>query len=370
MILSPKHDPRQAAEKQPDTAERVRSLAFTDTLFRDTSEKPAFETVNPDGSEINRRKNLSAIFAEYLREHGTGRQKKKSIRISECGAEIEFGVYLDKDGNNQHGIRRARFCGAKLCTFCAKGRAMNERERFAVALNTIHDPEWIPEWKPARGRSVDNVIWLSLTLTVPNVPVTDVGQTITKMQKAFTNMVRRKQWPALGWVRNLEITKEKKRPDYAHPHFHCLLPVRPSYFKSGNYLNVKQWSRLWSDCYGSDIDLQVKVSRVRSKNKESNTGQSGVPYDAILECIKYPNKLDESMIVDNPEWITELDRQLHKRRLLESGGIVGEAYKMANRERIKQFKAEMRGQLNMFYSAIWGDSERSYSIKDRPAYVN
>ncbi len=57
--------------------------------------------------------------------------------------------------------------------------------------------------------------------------------TVKEMNKSWNKLVKRKQFPALGWVKSLEVTKSQDLT--AHPHFHCLLVVPSNYFSCSVY---------------------------------------------------------------------------------------------------------------------------------------
>lgn len=53
--------------------------------------------------------------------------------------------------------------------------------------------------------------WIFLTLTVPNVPVEQLGEQLTKMNQAWKRFTQRKAMRFIkGFVRTTEVTREKK----------------------------------------------------------------------------------------------------------------------------------------------------------------
>lgn len=166
---------------------------------------------------------------------------------------------------------------------------------------------------------------------------------------AFQRLIERKQVADIleGWYRSLEvthdldpyITKERlqnakayyKRlglktgdvnPNYDtfHPHFHCLLAVKSSYFSGQRYIKQAEWARLWKESLRIDYDPSVDVRRV----KEDKAG-------AIAEVAKYAAKAGDYIIPDDWELTIEtvklLDKALHKRRLIAYGGVFKEIHK-------------------------------------------
>jgi plasmid rolling circle replication initiator protein Rep len=152
--------------------------------------------------------------------------------------------------------------------------------------------------------------WLFVTLTVKNCPITELRATLQHMNKCYQRMVQRKIWPADGWLRSTEVTRG--RDGSAHPHFHCLLMVKPSYFGT-NYMKQDEWVELWRSCARLDYD-PIMDTRAVKRGKQ--------PMQLIPELLKYCTK--ESDLVADQEWFLELTRQMHKLRCIATGGVLKE----------------------------------------------
>ena len=50
----------------------------------------------------------------------------------------------------------------------------------------------------------------------------------------------------------------------AHPHFHCLVLVPPSYFAGRAYMKKADWIELWCDCMRFDYKPVIDVKAVKS----------------------------------------------------------------------------------------------------------
>jgi plasmid rolling circle replication initiator protein Rep len=85
--------------------------------------------------------------------------------------------------------------------------------------------------------------WLFLTLTQKNVPIGELRDTLTEMNRSFRKMVDYSRFPSVGWLRSTEVTRG--RDGNAHPHFHCLLMVPASYFSGRGYLKQADWVEMW-----------------------------------------------------------------------------------------------------------------------------
>lgn len=91
--------------------------------------------------------------------------------------------------------------------------------------------------------------WLFLTVTLKNCPIGELRQTLDWMNKSFVRLTKLKEWPGVGWIKSVEVTRGKN--GNAHPHLHVLLMVEPGYF-GPNYLSQERWVDLKSlKCFKS-----------------------------------------------------------------------------------------------------------------------
>lgn len=130
-----------------------------------------------------------------------------------------------------------------------------------------------------------NLDFIFLTLTAPNVKAENLNEEIKKYNKSFKKLSERKEFKKIsrGYVRKLEITYNEERNDY-HPHFHVIVVVNKSYFKSRDYLSKKKFLKLWQECMNDDSISQVDVRRIDMNDKKS-----------VLEIAKYGAKDSEYM---------------------------------------------------------------------------
>jgi plasmid rolling circle replication initiator protein Rep len=155
--------------------------------------------------------------------------------------------------------------------------------------------------------------WLFLTLTVRNMPVQELRQSLQEMNKAWHRLVKRPEFASNveGWIRTTEVTRGADGS--AHPHFHALLMVRPSYFGKG-YVKQERWVDLWRECARLDYQPSVRISAVKPK-----PGTSESPLRrAVAETLKYSVKPADMQ----GEWLIELTRQVYKLRFIASGGAL------------------------------------------------
>jgi plasmid rolling circle replication initiator protein Rep len=150
--------------------------------------------------------------------------------------------------------------------------------------------------------------WLFLTLTQKNCEITELKETLTWMNKSWQRLTQLKAWPAEGWLRSTEVTRGKDGS--AHPHFHCLLMVKPGYFGK-NYINQGEWVEMWQRSLRIDYSPVLDVQAVKK-------GQQ--PMQLVPELLKYCVK--ESDLVCDRQWFLELTRQVHKMKAVVVGGML------------------------------------------------
>lgn len=176
-----------------------------------------------------------------------------------------------------------------------------------------------------------------LTLTVQNCKIEDLKATCKHLNKSFLKLLRGKKLAkyfyirektatsaVAGYYKALEITKEKERDGYAHPHIHALLHFPPDYFKGENYISQKVFAELWQNAAGLDYSPVIDVRLVKPK-KNSLDDKFGGLFDAVLEVTKYPNKAADLLVC--PDWTKEYIRQMHNVRLTDVGGTLREFIK-------------------------------------------
>jgi plasmid rolling circle replication initiator protein Rep len=227
-------------------------------------------------------------------------------RIRDCTGYLGFAWEADPDtGENRLKLRSAHFCRVRHCPVCQWRRSLMWQARFLKAL-------------PGIEAAHPKVRWLFLTLTVRNVPITELRSQIRSMNEAWHRLVKRHEFASnvLGWIRTTEVTRG--RDGSAHPHFHCLLMVRPSYFGKG-YVKQERWVDLWRECARLDYRPSVRIQVVKPKSG-TKPGSTESPLRwAVAETLKYSVKPEDMM---NRDWLLELTKQVHRLRFIASGGAL------------------------------------------------
>lgn len=222
-------------------------------------------------------------------------------RIQQCSRLLGFALEAQDSGESKLKLRETRFCRVRHCPVCQWRRSLMWRARFFNALPSVLEAH-------PKGR------WIFLTLTVKNCPLQELRATVRGMNQGWQRMIQRKSWPAQGFIRSTEVTRGADGS--AHPHFHCLLLVKPSYFGAG-YMKQADWVELWKQAQRLDYDPIVDVRAV--KPAPGSADQTGLTI-ALLETLKYGVK--PSDLVASASWLVELTHQLHKTRAVSVGGVL------------------------------------------------
>ena len=268
----------------PDSFLQDREAVFTSALS-ELSEK--------DRSWDKHRYSADLVANLYRGEHDFDTYAQ---RMDSCAQFLDFKLVPDRDlGLLQLKLSGARFCRVRNCPICQWRRSLRWKARALRAL-------------PLVVNDYPNYRWLFLTLTQKNCLVSDLRETVTEMNKSFKRLTKLKDWSAEGWIKSLEVTRGTD--GRAHPHFHCLLMVAPSYF-GFNYINQQEWTELWQRSARLDYKPQVYV---RAVAKDCD------PTVLIPEILKY--SLKESDLYKSREFLLGVTKQLYKMRCISVGGVL------------------------------------------------
>lgn len=234
------------------------------------------------------------------RIYGDNQQYRKlAERTDSCANRLLFGWADNRTtGESQLKLQQAMFCKVRSCPVCEWRRSMRSVATFFKKV-----PELEAAYPTHR--------WLFLTLTVKNCALDDLRSTLAHMNKSWKRMIQRKDWPAIGWIKTVEVTRGANGS--AHPHFHVLLLVKPSYFSGGGYVRQEQWVERWQSVARLDYEPVVDIRVIKPKHGMSL-------HAAAVELLKYGTKVTDAL--QNPDWLYGITEQLYKARFLASGGAL------------------------------------------------
>jgi plasmid rolling circle replication initiator protein Rep len=263
-------------------------------------------------------------------------------RIESCAQVLFFGSALDDSGHKTIRLKSAKFCRVRNCPVCQWRRSLMWKARLGKALPLIQ-------------RDYPKVRWLHLTLAVQNCKIEDLRANLKLMNDSWKRLTLLKVFPAIGWFKSLEITRDKNGD--AHPHFHILLIVQSGYFAGKNYIKQKEWIEIWKQCLRVDYDPTAYIQAIK------NLGDDNI-LEAIKEVAKYTVKGND--LIAEKEWLAELTRQTHKTRAISLGGIF-KTYlseeEATDKELVIGESPESQNEAtNPYYLAQWDKPDGRYTV--------
>lgn len=280
----------------------------TPQCVNNNAQKPldqALSDYSPKDSKWDTQRATVQDMSRFLFE--AQRFERWAERMDGCTRTLGFGEVVDTaTGEISPKLIQTFFCHCRHCQLCDGRKALVRMMRFKEAL-------------PAIEQAHPKARWILLTLTVPNKPVDELRATLQAMSKGWQRFSQRKAFkPVLGWIRATEVTQDKTRPDYAHPHYHALLLVPPSMLGGKQYVKHSEWLQLWRDCYRDQTITQVDVRAIKG----------GAMKGAVetLKAFNYSMKVDDLM-ARSPEWILEYMEQVQHMRFMAAGGVLKDALK-------------------------------------------
>ena len=243
--------------------------------------------------------------------------ERYAARITSCSGLLRFGWVDDSEtGESRLRLREAHFCRVRHCPTCQWRRALMWQARFYQSL-------------PALVAAYPKTRWLFLTLTVRNCEITEVGDTLTAMNAAWQRLIKRREFkPVQGWIRTTEITRGKDGT--AHPHFHALLMVPPSWFTGSKYVKHAKWVELWQESarldYAPVVDVRTVKPLKRQLDETTIEATAAALQGAVKETLKYSTKPGD--MTADADWFLELTRQTHRRRFVATGGALKDVLKV------------------------------------------
>ena len=259
-------------------------------------------------SESLKKITLHKLIAEKVNIAKMLEQSNRTERIEECGSMLNFlkerNIVTDEVRRR---LIKANFCKYRFCPMCQWRLARKVCREVLGRLRTIEE-------------SHNGVALLFLTLTIKNEPLTELNRTIKHLSASFNRMQKTQQYKSavLGSIRAIEFLGDNTEAGECHPHFHCLLVVPKSYFKSRDYINFEEWTALWQRSLRVDYRPIINVQRVKPKGKMSAI------VAAALEVVKY-SVTSSDLEKLSKEDFQELDRQTRNIRQYNYSGELKDA---------------------------------------------
>ncbi|MFC3848524.1 protein rep [Helicobacter baculiformis] len=234
----------------------------------------------------------------------------KAQRCAHCGDDLTFDKYRHLETSDiLRVLAWANFCKVRWCPMCAWRKASKLILEILSILSQIERDH--------------KVAYVFLTLTTRNAPLSELRALSAHMSKSWQRLIQTKSFrkSVLGYIRALEFMGDKTPDGQAHPHFHSVLVVPPSYFSKG-YIPQAQWCEMWQKALRADYKpiVDIRGIRVKSTATTLNTINPAL-YSALRECVKYIAKSAKLTKLDQ-EQFKILDQQAKGIRQFNLGGLV------------------------------------------------
>lgn len=236
-------------------------------------------------------------------------QAKKAIRVRFCGSQLSFAVEVQ---SGKKRLSSADFCRERLCPMCAWRKSLKCFHEVSRVMDAVQSAD-------------SNLVPLFLTLTLRNCTGADLSNTLDIIFQGWNRLNSNDRMKRIikGWFRALEVTYNFK-VDTFHPHIHAILMVDKSYFTGKDYIDTRDWVKLWRKTLRLDYDPICYIRKVRGGNK------------ALKEVSKYAVKdtdIFKDDIVITDKLVSILSGALKSRRLYAYGGILKVIAKQLGAER-------------------------------------
>ena len=228
-------------------------------------------------------------------------------RMDDCAQFLAFGLVPNADeGAYQLKLRTARFCRVRTCMVCSWRKSLMYKARAFKSL-----PKILSDFPNAR--------FLFLTLTLKNCSVHELRNSIFHLNASFRRLAKLKHFPAVGYIKTVEVTRGRKGD--AHPHLHILMMVKPSFFSHG-YVKKKEWCSWWKRAAKVDYTPIIDVQAIKAKDS---------PLGLLAEVVKYQTKPND-LIFSDRAWFLEYTRQVHRTNAFALGGVFKDYFKELDKE--------------------------------------
>lgn len=262
-------------------------------------------------------------------------QEKKAFNLEFCFNRFYAEKYKHKTQDlERFKSRPLTTCKNKFCNICCFIKSKKTFVKSYLALEKM---------------KADGIEFIGyhLTLTMKNPYTFDLLEAYNTMNKAFHNFIHKfKELDnyLIGWQCGREISQwaGARAKNEFHPHIHCLLLLKPNFYNPvsrNQKITEKQFRERWkTSCAFYNIEaFNVKFKQIKAKadfiNLEDGDNESDPFLSAISEVAKYPTKPDDIQEM-SIEHFAILDKVLHKKRQLSTGGLFKEYLAKQNEEEI------------------------------------
>ncbi|CAH5610926.1 MULTISPECIES: protein rep [Enterobacteriaceae] len=304
-------------------------------------------SVSINGDRITERKKESFKTANSFIIRGKIEDNETLTKRGERSLNCAQQRYIVVVNGKAHTVFTHR-CRSRHCQNCQRIKAFVWQEKMKEIF-----PDLISKYP--------NHKYLFITFTVKNPKLKNLKSVLICMSRAYAKMFQRKAFKKwfVGDIRSTEITRGNSGEDEAHPHFHALICVHPTYFKGVNYMSADVWGQNWGECLEAEfkkegleynaadypkgfprVDIRLAKSADR-KTDITNQNISEHGEQLINYVLKYSVK--GSDLLKNgkaDQWFWEFDKQVKNIRMIAASGDIKKSLAKLERDQFDYYKEQ------------------------------
>ena len=259
-------------------------------------------TKSIDLSKFDSHQKLALSSRRFIKFLSTSGQE----RAEACGSYLVFTRWRHMTTSEiLHSLSNANFCKHRLCVMCQWRQSVRVMAEILAKLDLIK--------KDYRA--------IFVTLTVRNPEIENLRETVQKMSKAWNRFIKMKEIQQMNfaWFRAIEFLGDHTKEGEAHPHYHVLMLVNKSYFKSRYYLSQFRIQELWRKALNDGNNGIANVKCVKATNLNFIEAIN----KAVLEVSKYSVKASSVEAMSDSD-LAEFMSQIKGLRKYAFGGLLKE----------------------------------------------
>lgn len=313
-----------------------------------TNKKSAtLSSVSINGDRITERKKESFKTANSFIIRGKIEENETLTKRGERSLNCAQQRYIVVVNGKAHTVFTHR-CRSRHCQNCQRIKAFVWQEKMKEIF-----PDLISKYP--------NHKYLFVTFTVKNPKLKNLKSVLICMSRAYAKMFQRKAFKKwfVGDIRSTEITRGNSGEDEAHPHFHALICVHPTYFKGVNYMSADVWGQNWGECLEAEfkkegleynaadypkgfprVDIRLAKSADR-KTDITNQNISEHGEQLINYVLKYSVKGSDLLKNGKADaWFWEFDKQVKNIRMIAASGDIKKSLAKLERDQFDYYKEQ------------------------------
>lgn len=259
--------------------------------------------------------------------------QRKAERMCRCSDWLREQVTVDPETGEviKTTIKSASLCHLRYCPTC---QGVRTRKWYAILWPVVqHVLTHLP-----------NTHFLRLDLTGKNCPDSELRATIQAMTKAFGRLMNRNECKKVitGWIRVTEVPRGKNGD--AHPHFHCLLALSPSFVGAG-YIKKERFRTLWRESLQVDYNPEIFMKHIKPQEDRA---------DILSENVSYITKSLKKIMEE--DWLVPLTEQTGYLHFVVCGG----RFRMVRKKMKKGKEAPVPDKKTHIATFQWNRDDKNY----------